>query len=208
MAVPSVTILDGNSAAKTMSVLQDAASNNIPSQTADCGQQTFRASATFTPYATSAIALFQIKGSATKTVRVKRVLVSGAATALADTLFRMTLLSASGTGGTAVTPTIAKLDSASSTATAVVTHWTTAAQSAGTVTSVLSHWRQFIATVTTPATAYTNPQQVVFPEAGMLGQAIVLRGTSEFLQVENLNGGNLGAATVLEYVIEWVEDAS
>lgn len=208
MPFAPVTVLDGNNASKSMGAFQDASSVNYPAFTSDSTVPTYRASATFTPFATAALALVTVIGSASKTVRIRRVLIGGVATALADTLFRATKVSVIGTGGTAVAPTIAKMDSAAAAATAVVQHYTTAAQSTGTVTSALSHWRQFIATVTTPATAYTNPTYQVFPECGIGGQAIVLRGTSEMFQIENLNAGNLGAGTVLEYVVEWVEDAS
>jgi hypothetical protein len=208
MAFTPVVARDGNNAAQSMSALQDLAGVNYPQVGLDSTQQTYRASASFTPFATAALGLVTIIGSASKTVRVKRILIGGVATALADTLFRLTRVSVIGTGGTAVAPTIAKNDSGSAAATAVVQHYTTAAQSTGTVGSVLSHWRQFIATVTTPATAYTNPTYQVFPECGVGGQSLVLRGVADMLQIENLNAGNLGAGTVLEYVVEWVEDAS
>lgn len=208
MAQPTVSIVNGAGAAVSMGTFQDAASIQNASVTQDTSIASYRASASFTPFATAALALVTIIGSASKTVRVKRIMIGGAATALADTLFRLTRVSVIGTGGTAVAPTVVKHDTSAGSATAVVQHYTTAAQSTGTVVSAASHWRQFIATVTTPATAYTDPTKQVFPEAGMLGQALVLRGTSEMLQIENLNAGNLGAATVLEYVVEWTEDAS
>jgi hypothetical protein len=208
MALSTITARDGNGNAVSTAAMADLAGNLSPSITLDNARQTYRASASFTPFATAALALVTIIGSASKTVRVSRILIGGAATALADTLFRLTRVSVIGTGGTAVAPTVSKHDTNSAAATAVVQHYTTAAQSTGTVVSALSHWRQFIATVTTPATAYTNPTYQVFPEAGFSGQQLVLRGTSDMLQLENLNAGNLGAATVLEYVVEWTEDAS
>lgn len=210
MALAPLVVRDGNNAAQNQEMLQGiaGAGNNIPVVSLDTTKNTYRASASFTPFATAPLALVTVIGSATKTVRVKRVLIGGAATALADTLFRLTKVSVIGTGGTAVAPTVAKMDSAATAATAVVQHYTTAAQTTGTVIGVLSNWRQFIATVTTPATAYVNPTTLVYPECGVGGQAIVLRGVAEMLQIENFNAGNLGAATVLEYVIEWEEDAS
>lgn len=208
MAFTPVIARDGNNAAQSMAALQDLASVNYPQVGLDSTQQTYRVSASFTPFATAPLALVTIIGSATKTVRIKRILIGGVATALADTLFRLTRVSVIGTGGTAVAPTVAKNDTLSAAATAVVQHYTTAAQTTGTVVSSLSHWRQFIATVTTPATAYTNPTYQVFPECGVGGQSLVLRSTSDMIQIENFNGGNLGAATVLEYVVEFVEDGS
>ena len=208
MAQPSVSVLNSAGVAVSMGTFIDAASLNNASVSQDTSISHYRASASFTPFATAPLALVTIIGSASKTVRVKRILIGGAATALADTLFRLTRVSVIGTGGTVVAPTVVKHDTTAAAATAVVQHYTTAAQSTGTVVSAASHWRQFIATVTTPATAYTNPTYQVFPEAGIGGQALVLRGTAEMLQIENFNGGNLGAATVLEYVVEWTEDAS
>lgn len=208
MAFTPVNAKDGNGAAITVGALQDLASVNYPQVGLDSTRQTYRASASFTPFATAPFALVTIIGSASKTIRVKRIAIGGVATALADTLFRLTKTSTQGTGGTVVAPTISKMDSLSATATAVVQHYTAAAQTTGTVISTHSHWRQFIATVTTPATAYTNPTYQVYPEFGVGGQAMVLRGVAEALQIENFNGGNLGAATVLEYMIEWEEDAS
>jgi hypothetical protein len=208
MALSTITARDGNGNAISTSAMADLAGNLSAGVTLDNARQTYRASASFTPLATAALALVTIIGSASKTVRIQRILIGGVATALADTLFRLTRVSVIGTGGTAVAPTIAKNDANSAAATAVVQHYTTAAQSTGTVGSTLSHWRQFLATVTTPATAYVNPTYQVFPECGVGGQNLVLRGTSDMLQIENFNAGNLGAGTVLEYVVEWCEDAS
>ena len=63
--------------------------------------------------------------------------------------------------------------------------------------------------VTTPATGYTDSNVVMFPEGGApIGQAIVLRGTSDILECQNVTPANLGAGTVLSYTVEWIEDAS
>ena len=209
MAFTPVVALNASNASVSMGAFQDAAGINYPCTSYDSNRATYRATASFTPFATAALALFNIQGSATKTVRITKIMLGGVATALADTLFRMTRLTAVGAGGTGVAPTIGKMDSGNAVAaTAVVTHYTTAAQSVGTAAYALATWRQFIGTVTTPATAWIE-QGCVFPEKGSpVGQALVLRGTSDWIQVENLNAGNLGAGTVLEYTIEWVEDAS
>ncbi len=63
--------------------------------------------------------------------------------------------------------------------------------------------------VTTPATAWIEPLAPLFPEAGApIGQALVLRGVGQFLEVQNVTPTNLGAGTVLSYIIEWEEDNS
>jgi hypothetical protein len=207
MALSTLSARDGNNLAVTVPGMADLAGNISPGYTLDNARQTFRATASFTPFATAPIALVSIIGSATKTVRIQRITMGGVATALADTLFRVCRVSAVGTGGTIVAPTIAKHDTNTAAATAVVQHYTTAAQSSGTLVSVLKTYRQFIGTVTTPATAWIA-EQVLYPEGPQMGQNLVLRGVGDILEIQNLNAGNLGAATVLEYTIEWVEDAS
>jgi hypothetical protein len=208
MALTPIVARDGNNAAQNMGALQDLAGINTAMVSLDSSRQTYRASASFTPLVTSALALVTIQGSATKTIRIKRIQFGGVATAIATTLMRLTRLSVIGTGGTAVAPTISKNDTASATPTAVVQHYTTAAQSTGTVVSALSTWRQNINVVTTPVLQAFEPQ-MVYPERGVIvGQSLVLRGVSDFIQIENFNAGSLGAASVFEYVIEWEEDNS
>ena len=211
MAFTPVVARDGNNAAQSMAALQDLAGVNYPQVGTDSTQQTYRASASFIPTATAGVALFNIQGSATRTIRIKRIMVGGVATALSDTLFSMRKVSALGAGGTAVLPTIAKVDSGSAAATAVVTHYTTTLKAAGTdIDGPLSFWRQFQGTVTTPATAYVHPHSsLVFPEGNSpIGQSIVLRGVAQYLEVQNSNAGNLAAGSVIDYMIEWVEDNS
>jgi hypothetical protein len=211
MAFTPVTILDGNSASKSMGAFQDASSVNYPAYSLDSNMPHYRASASFTPFATAALTVVKLTGSATKTVRVTRVAIGGNSTALASVAFKLIRVSAIGAGGTAVNPTIAKLDTGAANATAVATHYTTAANAADTTTEgSLATFQLFTTTVSVPTVAY-NEQMVVFPERGasaMGGQCIVLRGTSEILAITNINGGNLAAGTVLQYSIEWREDAS
>ena len=53
------------------------------------------------------------------------------------------------------------------------------------------------------------PVTQLFPEFGVpSGKAIVLRGTADFLEIQNLAGTNLAAGTVLNYFVEWEEDGS
>jgi hypothetical protein len=210
MAQTTVGIKDQAGTTQNMTTFVDVSGNQVPGTTADNALNTYRVSATFTPFATAAITVLGIAGSATKTVRVKRIVVGGVATALADTLFKLQRTSAVGSGGTAITPTVAKLDTSSAAASAVVTHYTTAAQSSGTVTGLgpLSTFRLWQETTAVPTVASRDPY-IIFPERGTpTGQSIVLRGTADAIEVQNLNAGNLAAGTVLDYMIEWTEDAS
>lgn len=209
MAFTPVVARDGNNAAQNMAALQDLAGVNYPQVGSDSTQQTYRAAGSFTPLVTAALTIISLKGSATKTVRVKRILLGGTATALSNTLFKLIRVSAIGAGGTGVNPTIAKNDTRSAAATAVATHYTTAANAADTTAEgPLSCFNLFQSTVTTPTVAFCEPQ-VVYPERGAPGgQSIILNGVAEFLAITNFNGGNMAAGSIIQYAIEWVEDAS
>ena len=204
--MPAISALDANSNKQNFSVAVDDNAQPMARITIDDTLPTYRAAASFTPYGTADRTLISIQGSATKTVRVKRILLMGTGTAAGSTLFTLSRTSALGTGGTAVAPSIAKMDISKPTATAVVKHYTTAAQSLGATPTVLSELTFGVSIVTLPTTglvAFTS----IFPENGHGGGAIVLRGASDFLEIGNV-AGNCTAGSILQYVIEWVEDAS
>lgn len=214
LAPLTVTNASGQVAAQEMFQGISGAGSNIPLASLDSTQVTYRVSATFTPQATAGVTVITVTGSATKTVRIKRVLLGGVSTALSVApIFALQRTSALGAGGTLVAPTVALLDRGPSAvyaaATAVVNHWTTTLKAAGTgVGGAITTQRVFTDTVTTPTVA-SRPGTMLFPEYGVLiGSAIVLRGTSDFLEVQNVNASNFAAGTALDYVIEWVEDAS
>lgn len=210
MALTPIVVRDGNNTAQNMDALQDASGNNISLVSVDSTRATYRASANFTPQATGAVTIISLQGSATKTVRVKRVMLGGVSTAVSASVYQIVRTTALGAGGTTVNPTIAKLDTSSATATAVAAHYTTTLKATGTGASGPLVTRQVgTNVVTTPATAWIEPLAPLFPEAGMpVGQAIVLRGAAEFMEIQNVTPANLGAGTVLSYIIEWEEDAS
>ncbi len=206
----TITVRDGNNAAQTVESFPDLAGNQISAVSLDNGRQVYRASANFTPQATAAVTIISLQGSATKTVRVHRVMMGGVSTAVSASVFQLVRTTALGAGGTTVTPTVAKLDSASAAATAVAQHYTATLKATGAGASGPIVTRAVgTNVVTTPATAWIEPLAPLFPEAGMpVGQAIVLRGVAEFLEIQNVTPANLGAGTVLSYIIEWSEDAS
>jgi len=210
MAFTPVIARDGNNAAQSMAAFQDAASINYAGMSLDSTRQVYRASANFTPQATAGVTVITITGSATKTVRIKRLLLGGVSTALSASVFALQRTSALGAGGTLVAPTVGKLDTLSAAATAVVNHWTTSLKAAGTpVGGPLSTQLITTSTVTTPTVALAGVPQAMFPEFGApIGQAIVLRGVADILEVQNIAPTNLGAGTVLTYMVEWEEDGS
>lgn len=210
MALTPLVVRDGNNAAQSMDALQDAAGINVSIVSLDSTRATYRAAANFTPQPTAAVTVISIQGSATKTVRIKRIGLSGVSTAAGQNIYALQRSTALGAGGTTVNPTLAKMDFLSAAATAVVAHYTTSAKAAGTSTGIGPLTTANVQTcVTAVPTTSVLPVTQLFPEFGApIGQAIVLRGTSDFLEVQNLAAANLAAGTVLNYFIEWEEDAS
>lgn len=210
MALTPVVIRDGNNVAQSMDAFQDPSGNNISLISLDSTRAVYKASANFIPTATAGVVLFSIQGSATKTVRIKRILIGGVSTALSSSVFAIQKTSVLGAGGTAVAPTVAKMDSGSAAASAVVQHYTTTLKAAGTpIGGPLSTMLITTGTVTTPTVALAGTPQAMFPEFGApIGQALVLRGIAEYIEVQNVTPTNLAAGTVLTYAVEWEEDAS
>lgn len=141
-----------------------------------------------------------IYGSATRTIRVLRVVVSGtAATAAQGIAVALIKRSTALAGGTAVNPAVAAFDSNSPTVTATVAHYTalgTPGTSAGIVAA---------RTVNFPVTTSAFSDRFVVDFTQNNSQALVLRGTTQGLVV-NLNGVALANATTLSYEIVWTEE--
>lgn len=216
MALAPLIVRDGNNIAQNQEMLLgiSGAGNNIPVISTDSTQVTYRASANFTPVATAPVNVIYVTGSATKTVRIKRIFIGGVSTALSSSVFALQRTSSVGAGGTLVLPTVALLDRGAAAvyaaATATVTHVTTTLKAAGVaVGGPITTGLIFTGTVTTPTVAGVGGLQALFPEGGApIGSAIVLRGVAEILEVQVVTPANLGAGTVLSYFIEWIEDAS
>lgn len=206
----SITVRDGNNAAQTIPTMDDLAGQKASLVSLDSGRQVYKVSANFTPQPTAAITLISITGSATKTVRIKRIMIGGVSTAVSASIFQLVRTSVLGAGGTTVSPTVGKLDVNSAAATALVSHYTATLKLTGTaVGGPLTTQMIHTGVTVTPATLALGMPQALFPEFGApIGQAIVLRGTADILEVQNLTPANLGAGTVLTYSVEWEEDAS
>lgn len=213
MALSTLAVADANNAAQTVSQMADLAGNLIPSHTLDNARQTYRTSALFTPFATAPVTYISIVGSATKTVRVSRIGLWMVATANASVGLTLARGTALGTGGTAVTPTVTKLDTASAASTAVVKHYTTAAQSAATGSTNLSTMNLTGNLVAETVQIFAPAAfSIFFPEGGIGGQNLVVRGTGDIIEVQvNLGqsgGANGPPAMQVGYFVEWAEDAS
>lgn len=159
---------------------------------------TYRANVAGLVPAASATDVFYINGSASKTITVNRLFVSGSAGTNVGVPMQVIKRSTATTGGTCAAATNVPLDSADAAATAVVNSCTanpTPGTSVGTVASQ-QVWLPTTSGVTGP------PGDFRFGDAN--GKPVVLRGTAQGLAL-NLNGVSVttGALTVW---IEWTEE--
>jgi hypothetical protein len=135
----------------------------------------------------SATDLWQIYGSASKTIRVLKISAyfSNAASNI-DQLY-VIKRSTANSSGTPTTPTICPLDSANSAATAVVKYYPTGGANPTTGTAV-ANVNQL--TIIPGGNQYLIGTEVVVYEANKYGQALTLRGTGEGVVLNN-NGASL-----------------
>lgn len=210
MSWTPLVVRDGNNAAQSIAATQDPSGYHASVVSLDSGKATYRAAGNFIPQPTAAVTVLSIQGSATRTVRVKRIGLSGVSTAAGQNVYQLLKTSALGAGGTAVLPTPTPLDSSSAAATAVVQHYTTTLKATGVaIGGPLSMANVQTCVTAVPAAVIVPAATQLFPEFGApIGQAIVLRGAAQFLEVQNVAAANLAAGTVLCYFVEWEEDAS
>jgi len=160
----------------------------------------YSASVTGLAPAVTATDIFTIAGSATKTVRITRIQISGVATAAGAYAVQLIKRSVADTVGTLTNPTIVPHDSANAAATAVVAAYT-AHPTLGAAVGTMQVKR---ITVSTAAGAIPIvPTEFSFELRGE--QAIVLRGVAQQLSV-NLNGVTM-AGGALDVDCSFTEEA-
>lgn len=146
---------------------------------------------------TASGAVFSLQGSATKTVRVTRVYCTGVLTTAAQVLVqinRCTAAASSVAGQATVTPRL--LDSGNAAATAVALSYTSGTLGTGNV--LFASNRAFYA----PATALATGAEFTFGNRNT--QSLVLRGTSEFMQITCAASGYTGA--LFDMDVEFTEE--
>lgn len=162
---------------------------------------TYRAGATgLTLYSTAAAVLLEIQGSATKTVRIKRIEIWGQAGTKFFTELKLQRATTVG-GGAPVAAALGQHDVSDAAATAVVNSYA-AASTAGSNAAVIG---AKVLGVSPPA-ASMGAVPAVWSFAANDDKPIILRGASQWLEVYNTITG-LGTAT-FGFEIEWEEDAS
>lgn len=144
--------------------------------------------------------VFTITGSATATVFVKKIEISGVATANTVGVVQLIKRSTANTAGTSTTPAAVPMDSNDAAATAVVRAYT-ANPTLGTAVGTIAAKRIFY-----PITAATLPSDnnTVFEFGTDSRQSLILRGATQVLSL-NLNGTTIGGNSLSIYV-EWEEE--
>ncbi len=139
-----------------------------------------------------------IFGSATKNVRVRRIIISGVASVVQTEVIGIVKRSTIDSGGTQTLGTAVPYDSGSPAATAVIENFT-ANPTLGTLVGALADFHITWGNLTTGVGS--PPTVVTF---GALGSPAVLRGTSQQLAV-NLNANSLVSGKVA-CTFEWTEE--
>lgn len=200
-------ILDGDGSPVDRVVHHDPDGNVVPEHTSDrTSQPTFRAAGSITVAAiTSATTdLLLLQGSATKTVRLKKLRVGGVATAAEALLVLLKKHTFPNSGGTATTVAAAKHDSDAPNQTATLKVYS-ANPTITTVAIATMGAGHMVLTDTTGTSAAMKPVEWDFCRNE--DQAGVLRSSTQEIAV-NLNGVSPGAGAVLFYEVEWEEDDS
>lgn len=149
--------------------------------------------------AAAATNIVQLIGSATKTVKITAIRISGIATAAGAYIFAIRKQSAADTVGTSSVPTIVPLDSANAAATAAAKQYS-ANPTLGTLVGLVAIRR---ATVTTAAGAIPNvPAEFKFGDS--VAQELVLRGVAQAMAI-SLEGATMTGGA-LDIEIEFTEE--
>ena len=143
--------------------------------------------------------IFTIAGSATKTIRVMFVSVSGTENNATVRDVQLVKRTTANSGGTFTTPEITEHDSLNAEATAVVSAYTVN-PTLGTLEGIIRADK-----LSVPATNLSGAaDRISWTFGDRPSQALVLRGTSEVLAI-NLNGATY-ATPSFDLVIEWTEE--
>lgn len=144
--------------------------------------------------------IFTISGSATKTIRITELAVSGTENSNGIHDVQVIKRSAANTGGTSATVTAVPHDSNSAAATNTVLSYTANPTALGTAVGTIATRKLGVS-----ATNLAGPSDYWNLEFGERpSQAIVLRGTAQLLCV-NLNGVTINSGSY-DIFVEWTEE--
>jgi len=192
------TTIPAPTAAQTVAIQVDSTGGLYVNQ--EGRKQTYRVGiVAFTPIASATAPTVSITGSATKTIRITRIVFS--ASAATGTICDIQLLRYSAlTGGTpnSQAANVAKLDSNNAAQTAVVNQWSAAATTA-TSAGILNSKRFEIVT----AAVSVQPGEIEWKFGDNNEQGLVLRGTGEFAGIRL---SAVGTTPVGDCWVEWTEE--
>jgi hypothetical protein len=194
-------ILAGLAAAVALSFLPLQANAQVPSYSPPAFQRpSFSAAAVSLQLpqigAGDAVCIF---GSASKTVRVKRIAISGTDTTAQTVAAALVLRSAANSGGTSTTPTVAPLDPSNAAGTAVVRAYTAVPTPGATIATVRAQ------SIPLPAAASaTQYPPVVWTFGENSTQDIVLKGTAQGACV-NFPAAFTTAGAIVNVDVTWTE---
>lgn len=207
MALPTLTILDGAGNTQTTPVHTDAAGNKTVVHSSDGSLATYSAAGSAFAQVATPTVWAVIQGSASKTIRIRRIELSGAATAYGSMPVTVARCSAAGTLGSAVLTavTAAAHDTGNAAATAVVSTVGTANYTTPpTVVANVAAGRVNMTAIGSAATSSAGGPLVF--EFGVGGeQGLVLRGTSQFVTL-SAAGAAIPSGGVNDYRITWTEE--
>ncbi len=147
--------------------------------------------------ATSAETVFQINGSSTKLIRIRRVYLSGSTpvTALAEPVFFNKVSSAMPSTGTSSLITAVPYDASSSAATAVVESFTANPTASTLVGEIMTPTFRLL-----PNSTAQSPAEFLF---GAQGSNVILRSATQGLAI---NLGHVTTSAVVSISVEWTEE--
>lgn len=150
----------------------------------------------------SATDIFTLTGSASKTIRITHLEVSGIATTILDTSVQVFIRTTADTGGTSTAPAAIPHDQNSPAATATVAAYT-ANPTINDGTARLIRSQKVLFNLAAP-TAGSESTRLVLDYGNRPSQAIVLRGVAQQLAV-NLAGVSVAGGS-LDLAVEWSEE--
>lgn len=173
-------------------------SNSLPTAQEASTKQSYACTvAAFTPYVTPTD-LITIAGSATKTIKVNRILLEGLQTTAGINQWFLILRGTADSGGTSTAQTAIALDPNNAVATASVLKYTAAPTINGTIGTVRSPL-----ILAPAATSLFSDEAPVWDY--QLGQPIVLRGVNSQAAL-NFNGAAVPAGLSITVTIFWTEE--
>jgi hypothetical protein len=189
------TVADGNRVDAQSDLQGRIYVTNAPT---DGAKPTYSASVTVAPAAT-ATDVVTLAGSATTTIRITLVRISGISTTAITTPVLLIKRSAANTGGTSAALTRVPHDSNSAAATAAGLSYTVNPTALGAAVGTVRQDRLSFA-----VTGSTAQDPIVWDFGDRPAQAIVLRGTTQILAI-NLNGVTITGGSI-SVDIEWTEE--